>query len=106
MDYSRTIFAPETRIPFVVEALVGLRRYKEALDSFRVLKDLTDKFYNEETRHRTEKNGLELQASRAENEATPLRLKQQRTLLTAIVCGLLLIAGGGLPLVPLYCCGA
>jgi hypothetical protein len=57
-----------------------------------VLKDLTDKFYNEETRHRTEKNGLELQASRAENEATTLRLKQQRTLLTAIVCGLLLIA--------------
>jgi len=92
LELARPILDPELRLPFVIDALEGFGRYKEALDSFRVLKNWTDKQYNDETRDLTEKNALELQASRAENEATTLRLTNQCTMLTAIVCGLVLIA--------------
>jgi serine phosphatase RsbU (regulator of sigma subunit) len=92
MELARPILAPEVRLPLVVAALEGFGRYKEALDSFRVFKDWTDKQFNDETRNLTEKNALELQAARAENEATTLRLTHHRTVLAAVVCGLLLIA--------------
>ena len=92
MELASPILAPEVRLPLVVAALEGFGRYKEALDSFRVFKDWTDKQFNDETRNLTEKNALELQAARAENEATTLRLTHHRTVLAAVVCGLLLIA--------------
>ncbi|MBQ6201506.1 MAG: SpoIIE family protein phosphatase [Prevotella sp.] len=92
LELSKPILDPELRLPFVIAALEGLGRYKESLDSFKVLKDWTDKKYNDETRNLTEKKALELQAARAENETTTLRLTQQRTVLAAVVCGLVLIA--------------
>ena len=92
LEVARTILDRETRLPYVVEALEGFGRYKEALDSFKAYKEWSDQIRNAETLDKAEKNILELQASRAKNEATTMRLTQQRTVLAAIVCSLLLAA--------------
>lgn len=78
------------RLKFKIAALDGLNRNQEAIDSFRVYKAWTDKQFNAETRKMTEMSALELEASRAENEADTLRLTNQRMMLIAIVCGLVL----------------
>ena len=72
-------------------AYEGMGRYEEALEAHKELKQWQDSLQNAETRKLTEMNALELQAARAENEANTLRLNNQRMLLIAIVCGLLLI---------------
>ena len=78
------------RLRFKIEAYDGLERNQEAIDSFMVYKAWTDQQFNAETRKLAEMSALELEASRAENEAETLRLSNQRMLLIAIVCGLIL----------------
>ena len=79
------------RLKFKIIALDGLNRNQEAIDSFKVYKRWTDKQYNAETRKLAEMSALELEAARAENEAFSLRLANQRTMLIAIVCGVILL---------------
>ena len=79
------------RLKFKIIALDGLNRNQEAIDSFKVYKRWTDKQYNEETRKLAEMSALELEATRAENEAFSLRLANHRTMLIAIVCGVILL---------------
>lgn len=78
------------RLKFKIEAYDGLERNQEAIDSFMVYKAWADQQFNAETRKLAEMSALELEASRAENEAYTLRLSNQRMLLIAIVCGLIL----------------
>lgn len=80
------------RLKFKIVALNGLGQDKEAIDSFRVYKEWTEKQFNSETRKMAEMSALELEASRAENEADTLRLTNQRMMLIAIVCGLVLFS--------------
>ena len=80
------------RLRFQVAAFVGLGRKQEALDSLKAYKTWTKEQYNAETRKMAEMNALELESARAENEADTLRLTNQRQMLTAIVCLLVLTA--------------
>jgi len=80
------------RLKFKIAALDGLDRNQEAIDSFRVYKAWTDKQFNAETRKMTEMSVLELEAARAENEVDTLRLTNQRMMLIAIVCGLVMFS--------------
>ena len=95
-DYSRLLALAQNitekgiRLKFKIAALDGLNRNQEAIDSFRVYKAWADKHFNTEMRKRTEISALELEAARAENEANTLRLTNQRMMLIAIVCGLIL----------------
>lgn len=97
-DYSRLLELAqkmtdkEARLRFKIAAYDGLNRNQEAIDSFRVYKAWTDMQFNAETRKLAEMSALELEAARAENEAFTLRLTNQRMLLMAIVCGLILFA--------------
>ena len=97
-DYARLLELAErltdkdVRLKFKITAYDGLGRNQEAIDSFKVYKEWTDQQFNAETRKMAEISALELEAARAGNEAETLRLYQQRMMLIAIVCGLLLIA--------------
>jgi len=97
-DYARLLELAErltdkdVRLKFKITAYDGLGRNQEAIDSFKVYKEWTDQQFNTETRKMAEISALELEAARAGNEAETLRLYQQRMMLIAIVCGLLLIA--------------
>ena len=97
-DYARLLELAErltdkdVRLKFKITAYDGLGRNQEAIDSFKVYKEWTDQQFNAETRKMAEMSALELEAARAGNEAETLRLYQQRMMLIAIVCGLLLIA--------------
>ena len=88
LTLSQKIADKGTRLKFKIIAYDGLDRNQEAIDSFRVYKRWTDKQYNAETRKMTEMSALELEAARAENEAETLRLTNQRMMLIATVCGL------------------
>ena len=96
-DYARLLELAErltdkdVRLKFKITAYDGLGRNQEAIDSFKVYKEWTDQQFNAETRKMAEMSALELEAARAGNEAETLRLYQQRMMLIAIVCGLLLI---------------
>jgi serine phosphatase RsbU (regulator of sigma subunit) len=92
LKLTKRISAPIARLYYECIAYEGLSRYKEALEAHKELKEWEDSLQNAEIRKLTEMNALELQAARAENEASTLRLTNQRMLLIAIVCGLLLIA--------------
>lgn len=97
-DYSRLLELAQkltdkdVRLKFKISAYDGLGRNQEAIDSFKVYKEWSDQQFNAETRKMAEMSALELEAARAGNEAETLRLYQQRMMLLAIVCGLLLIA--------------
>ena len=97
-DYQRLLMLAQkltdkdVRLQFKIAAYDGLGRNQEAIDSFKVYKEWTDQQFNAETRKMAEMSALELEAARAGNEAETLRLYQQRMMLLAIVCGLLLIA--------------
>ena len=92
LDLAEKLTNKAERLKFKISAYDGLGRNQEAIDSFRVYKTWTDKQYNEEMRKLTEMNALELEVARAENETSTLQLHNQRVILVAIVCGLLLIA--------------
>lgn len=92
LDLAEKLTNKAERLMFKIAAYDGLGRNQEAIDSFRVYKTWTDKQYNEEMRKLTEMNALELEVARAENETSTLQLHNQRVILVAIVCGLLLIA--------------
>ena len=92
LDLAEKLTNKAERLMFKISAYDGLGRNQEAIDSFRVYKTWTDKQYNEEMRKLTEMNALELEVARAENETSTLQLHNQRVILVAIVCGLLLIA--------------
>ena len=91
LNLAQKIINKGDRLKFKISALDGLDRNQEAIDSFRVYKSWTDNQYNVETRKMTEMSALELEAARAENEAFSLRLVNQRTMLIAIVCGVILL---------------
>ncbi len=92
LDLAEKLTNKAERLMFKIAAYDGLGRNQEAIDSFRVYKTWTDKQYNEDMRKLTEMNALELEVARAENETSTLQLHNQRVILVAIVCGLLLIA--------------
>lgn len=91
LNLAQKITHKGSRLKFKIAALDGLNRNQEAIDSFKVYKRWTDKQYNEETRKLAEMSALELEATRAENEAFSLRLVNQRTMLIAIMCGVILL---------------
>lgn len=91
LNLAQKIINKGDRLKFKIAALDGLDRNQEAIDSFMVYKSWTDNQYNVETRKMTEMSALELEAARAENEAFSLRLVNQRTMLIAIVCGVILL---------------
>jgi len=97
-DYSRLLEHAQkipdkgARLKFKITAYDGLKREQEALDSFRVYKEWTDKQFNADTRRQAEMSALALESARAENEAETLRLTNQSMILTIIVWGLGIVA--------------
>lgn len=97
-DYSRLLEHAQkipdkgARLKFKITAYDGLKREQEALDSFRVYKEWTDKQFNADTRKQAEMSALALESARAENEAETLRLTNQSMILTIIVWGLGIVA--------------
>ena len=91
LELAQKINDKGARLRFKINAYDGLNRNQEAIDSFKVYKKWRDKQFNAETRKMAEMSALELEAARAENEAVSLRVANQRTLLIAIVCGVILL---------------
>ena len=97
-DYARLLTMAEridnkgVRLRFKIAALDGLNQNQEALDSFRLYKEWTDRQASDDMRRQAELSALELEAARAENEAFTLQLHHHRVVIVVIVCGTLLLA--------------
>ena len=92
LEHAQKIPDKGIRLKFKITAYDGLKREQEALDSFRVYKEWTDKQFNADTRKQAEMSALALESARAENEAETLRLTNQSMILTIIVWGLGILA--------------
>jgi serine phosphatase RsbU (regulator of sigma subunit) len=91
-ELAKKISRKDLRLNYEIKAYEGLGQYQKALELYKEKVEWDDSLKNAETRKLTDMSALELQAAKAENEAYTLRLTNHRTILIAIVCGLLLIS--------------
>lgn len=91
MTLSQSIADKGDRLRHKITAYDGLGRKQEALDSFKVYNAWISQQFNDEARKLAEISALELESSRAENEAETLRLTNQRMILTVVIWGFIIL---------------
>ena len=91
MSLAQGITDKGERLRHKITAYDGLGRKQEALDSFKVYNAWMSQQHNDETRKLAEISALEVESSRAENEADTLRLTNQRMILTVIIWGFIIL---------------
>ena len=91
MSLAQGIADKGERLRHKITAYDGLGRKQEALDSFKVYNAWMSQQHNDETRKLAEISALEVESSRAENEADTLRLTNQRMILTVIIWGFIIL---------------
>lgn len=91
MTLAQSIADKGERLRYKITAYDKLGRKHEALDSLKVYSNWIRHQYSDEVRKLAEISVLELESSRAENEAETLRLTNQRMILTVIISGFIIL---------------